>query len=555
MNRKPKRRFLTKHAKSSALMVSLVIHCILILVALSYVAVTVIKKEETQFEAVQADRPKMKLQKLQVPVNVKKKKMLKPKLRKRIVVQPKLREKMPDLQMPEMAGIKGGLGSADAGLGGAGSLGFSLPEINIFGLKSRGEKVFLILDCGPGMMADSRGGIPAFNIIKNELLTIVDNLPSTTLFNISVYSKNNTYILFPQMKAATAGNIATAEAWLLPLNQFTKGMGNKEYGPKTLGPGGGGSTKENITEPPLRSAGYWLRSALMAMKQQADAVYVLTEGWGSLNHVEEVFEGNTWSEDKKKKFNEAVAKAKRMFAEENKQRKEKGLPPKVLGNTRSVVNTYVPGTKFPPGNKKKHHYSPDEIEEGMKVIRQKHAKKGSYELRSGVLKKKDKFSFNVIHFTTKANNAPIGQFKKLSNELRGDYLRIEGLDAIRFKSSAAPEAVAESSGPEPALSASSKPVPVAPAESSEPEGSSVAEDVSGDAIIGKWGYGKRKISYEFTAEGLCLQHNRKGKPNWKAPYTMVSANIAQVQKDEGKRFELLADGSLKTHDGQIIKLL
>lgn len=526
------------------MVVSLIIHAVLVVVAVSYVAVTVIQKDDQHFEDKKVRRQKVPLKKLQVPVEVTRKRQVKPKLRKRIVVKPRLNQQVPDIRMPEITGVKSGMGSAGDGIGGGGSLGFAMPEINIFGLKSRGEKIFLILDCGPTMMADARGGIPAFNIIKNELLTIVGNLPSTTLFNISVYSKNSTYLLFPKMMSASPDNVAKAERWLSPLNQFRPGMGNREYGPGTLGPGGGGGTKTNVAEPPLRSSGYWLRPALMAMQQQADAVYVLTEDWGSLNHVVEVFEGKTWSEDKRKKFNEAVAKAKRMFAEENRQRREKGLPPKVLPNTRAIVNAYVPGTKFPPGNKKKHHYGPGEIQEGMVAVRKKHAGKGAVAVRSGVVKRKDEFSFNVIHFTTKANNEPIAKFKTLTNNLDGDYKRLKGLDAIRFNANHSPEIAGE----EPAFS------PTMPAAPQGVEASST-ESVPLDPIIGKWGYAKRKVSYEFTAEGTCIQLNRKGLQNWSAPYSMSSSTVANVERDGGKRFELQGDGSLKTHDGQIIRRL
>ncbi|VGO19512.1 hypothetical protein [Pontiella sulfatireligans] len=107
--------FFTAHAKSSAALVSLGIHAVLIVIALSFVAVTVIQKEEKAFEAKPVNRPKMTLKKLQVPVNIKKKTTKKPKLRKRIVVQPKMNASMPDIKMPEISGVKGGLGGGMAG--------------------------------------------------------------------------------------------------------------------------------------------------------------------------------------------------------------------------------------------------------------------------------------------------------------------------------------------------------------------------------------------------------------------------------------------------------
>jgi hypothetical protein len=550
---KPKRRFFAKHAKSSAMMVSLIVHFILIAVAVSFVAVTVINKEDQHFEAKKVARPKVPLKKLQVPVNIKKKKTQKPKLRKRIVVKPKLDQKIPDIKMPEITGVKGGIGSAGDSLGGGGSLGFTMPEINIFGLKSRGEKVFLVLDCGPGMMADARGGIPAYNLIKNELLTIVDHLPPTTLFNLAVYSKGGTYVLFPKMHSATPDHVAKARAWLGPLNQFKPGMGNAEYGPKTLGPGGT-ATKENLAMPPLKNSSYWLRPALMAMQQQADAIYVLTESWGALNYVMETFQtGASWDEDDKADWQEAVVKARQMFDEENRQRRAKGLPPKVLGSTSSsaLVKHYLPRVKHPPKTvgKKKHGYSPAEIEEGMKAVRAKHATGNPIQLKSGVSKKrsKDQFSFNVIHFTTKADNAPIGQFKKLTNELRGDYLQLEGLDAIRFKSSAAPEAVAQAPQPEPVPAQPEPEKPQAPPAQPDPVPVDAGSSI-GDAIVGTWEYVRKGSTYslEFGSDGVCILRSSDGKEHWQVKYTVISPTTVNVSKGKGGlKYELLPDGTLK----------
>ncbi len=115
-------------------MVSLGIHAVLILMALSFVAVTVVTKEDQVFKPAEVKRPRMKLKKLQVPVNIKKKKSQKPKLRKRIIVKKEV--KTVDIKMPEITGIKGGTGYLD-GRGGLGNLGFGL-NLDIFG----GDKGF-----------------------------------------------------------------------------------------------------------------------------------------------------------------------------------------------------------------------------------------------------------------------------------------------------------------------------------------------------------------------------------------------------------------------------
>ncbi len=128
MGRSGKKGYFGKHAKSSAALVSLAIHAVLIVTAISFVAVSVYVKEDQTFEEKKVKRPRLKLKKLTVPVNVKKKKIQKPKLRKTIISKPKT--KSMDIKMPEISGIKGGTGYMnDGGLGG---IGFSL-EIDLFG--------------------------------------------------------------------------------------------------------------------------------------------------------------------------------------------------------------------------------------------------------------------------------------------------------------------------------------------------------------------------------------------------------------------------------------
>lgn len=437
MEQKPKKRFFQNHAKSSAAVISLGIHVVLLVIALSFVAVTVIQKNDQQFEIKKVNRPKMQLKKLQVPVDIKKKRTQKPRLRKRIVVQPKL-QKTPDIKLPEITGVKGGVGNAGDALGGGGGLGFTMPEINIFGLKSRGEKVFLALNGGPTMMLDERGGIPAFTIIKNELISIMERLPATTLINISVFNEGGARMMFPSMQPATAENVEKVKAWLSPLNHFSKGMASNAYGPKTLGPGGVGINRSSLTYiKPLRGSSDWLTPAVAAMEQQADSVYILTDGWGRyLRYKTGMRERNGSTEAERARWQEDVKKAKAMFAEENRQRKAKGLPPKVLRDTMAIVRHYVPSAKPPQPERSPtfHQYTAREVEEGLKATRARFASKNTS--RAGIKRGKDKISFNVIHFATKTNKKPIVKFNELTNYLRGDYVQLEGLAEIRFSASA-----------------------------------------------------------------------------------------------------------------------
>ena len=125
--------FISQHSKSSAVFVSIVVHAILAFVAISFVAVRVMIKDETVFEVKNVKRPTMKLRKLQVPVNMKKTQV--PKLRKTIVVTPKV--PTVDIRLPEVVGVRGGLGSGAGG--GFGGLGFDFDLPDLFGGNKRGN--------------------------------------------------------------------------------------------------------------------------------------------------------------------------------------------------------------------------------------------------------------------------------------------------------------------------------------------------------------------------------------------------------------------------------
>ncbi len=93
--------------------------------------------EDKSFVDSPVGRPRMEMKKIQVPIKMKRS-MPKPKLRKKIAVNNGMARKILDIEMPEISGIKGGLGmAASSGLSSSGSIGFSMTGIELFGtLKS-----------------------------------------------------------------------------------------------------------------------------------------------------------------------------------------------------------------------------------------------------------------------------------------------------------------------------------------------------------------------------------------------------------------------------------
>ncbi|MBN2163156.1 MAG: hypothetical protein JXR25_02700 [Pontiellaceae bacterium] len=127
------KRFFLCHKKSSAFAVSVLIHALLAVVAVTFVAVRVYIKPDPGFVGTDVSRPQMKLRKLQVPVKNQKKTQA-PKLRQNIIAKPTL--KNVTITMPEIVGVPGGMG-AGAG-GGLGSPGFEF-DMDVFGSNRRGK--------------------------------------------------------------------------------------------------------------------------------------------------------------------------------------------------------------------------------------------------------------------------------------------------------------------------------------------------------------------------------------------------------------------------------
>ena len=437
MTNKPRKRFFTNHSKSSAAVISLVVHLILLLIAGTFVAVTVVTKGEKQFESKQVSRPRLPPKKLQVPVKVKKQKR-KPKMRQRIVVKHSTNRNMPDIKMPEISGIKGGLGAASgAGLDATSGIGFSMPEIEVFGVKSKGEKVFIVLDSREYIMYDEVGGIVGYTLIKKELVKILSRLPATTLFNIAVFDVGSSFTLFPRMVPASNPNVDKVGEWLEPLNKISKGMQATDFGPKTLGKGGH-RISEDFRTGKIQKNRSWYPPCAEAMKQQADTVFLLTA----------IF-GYQWDEGKRiplgtsaqRKWDESYQKALKLLDEDNAKRLAKGEGPRVINkkSTWEMNKAYFPDIEFPT-QEEAYWYTAGDFKEAFGTIRTKYARAPA-QASSGIVRKKRKngFTLNIIQFVPDKDagefqyryDRSIPKLQSLANRLDGNYRTIKGMKGIK----------------------------------------------------------------------------------------------------------------------------
>jgi len=95
----------------TAVLISAVIHGGLLLLATGFIVFTIIEKQEAKFVPQKIDRPKMKLKKLRVKV----KEQAKPRKTTQRIASTRKSSDLPDIQLPEMTGMGGGLEGAVGG--------------------------------------------------------------------------------------------------------------------------------------------------------------------------------------------------------------------------------------------------------------------------------------------------------------------------------------------------------------------------------------------------------------------------------------------------------
>jgi hypothetical protein len=445
---------------SSALIVSIAVHVLLLFAAGAFVAVSVIQRSETKFQGKQIVRPKMQLKKLQVPVKVEQKvRQQAPALNQRVTAPPKLTTKAVDFKMPEMSGFGSGVNITGGGF--RGSLGFATTQLNVFGLKSRGEKVVFILSTDDEMLTDDIGGIPAYTIIKQELINLIGSLPPTTLFNVVVYSGWNGVAFSGELSSASDANVKQLKAWLDPLN-----ADKKKYGLQTLASKGHPVSFEPMGPIYNKQTG-WLAGFSYALQKGADSIYWLTRSGGpvdmSLDHwtqceeagavvpfeqpeqpektdKPEALEMSPKQQKEWDEWNELVEKAKQKLKEDNEARLAKGKPVRVLKfgyQNVGLVQAYFPGEKPPEGQKRsnvkippKKRYSAREVLDYINAMSAHYGKKDRREMKIGLSDKE--VSVNIVQFVPKDQPPP--KFKpwleSFGPEVDG-YKQIQGLEEIQ----------------------------------------------------------------------------------------------------------------------------
>lgn len=254
----------------------------------------------------------------------------------------------------------GGVGAGGMGtLGGGRGLGFGAQAFEFLGIRSEGERVVIIIETSVPMLEDRKGGIDAYQIIKDEATRLIAGLPPGTLFNVFFTDDSNRVRMFSQnMVAATPSNKQAVADWIEPVNTDRTG---RRVASINFIRGGVNVRRPNDSPIPNHTGGRGILHALeAAMTQQADSVFLITPSWFSARHVwtaEERAEAERrarWTprtpqeEAEVREINRRMYdRAREIFEEENRRRAQRGQAARVISGLDVIVRENNLRDRFP----------------------------------------------------------------------------------------------------------------------------------------------------------------------------------------------------------------
>lgn len=157
----------------------------------------------------------------------------------------------------------------------------AISTVNLFGLSAKAEKILVCIDASPYLMTDERGGLDTYKVIREDIKKLVNQLPSTSLFNLMAFDVTaGTRMSFfqPNLVAATTLNKKMACGWIDPINSSLNllGVRGPQYNLKY----------DFIPQPPTQvGANNIYRVYQAALEQGADAIWFLTTRWVNPDRV------------------------------------------------------------------------------------------------------------------------------------------------------------------------------------------------------------------------------------------------------------------------------
>tara|TARA_X000000950_G_scaffold137211_2_gene170495 strand:- start:10850 stop:12322 length:1473 start_codon:yes stop_codon:yes gene_type:complete len=274
---------------SSAALISLIVHIILLSLAGGIVALRYFNKTPATFEV--TEQKKLERRQLDIPVQVEPfmQQMSKParKTTSRITANAPQMVNIPQqgtyVEMAPMPTFKSSYTNfiqTDRTMimkSKYRETGYGLSAVDFFGTRGKAEKVLLIVDASPAMVSEDRGGLFAYQTLNEELRLIVDNFRSSTLFNLILHDHDHVAHYQPALVPATAHHKTNLLDWVASINTNVAQLGLNKTEATSIIPTG--NYELPVTQTDMTG---WLKSAQLATTMQPEIIFFLSGDWGSI---------------------------------------------------------------------------------------------------------------------------------------------------------------------------------------------------------------------------------------------------------------------------------
>lgn len=262
-------------------------------------------------------------------------------------------------------------------------------DVNFFGIRSSGSRMVFIIEASRYMLTDRKGGIPAYNKVKDEIAQMLAGLNRQTAFNLIIYDGKKIATFQDELVAATPSNIRQAIEWFAPINKDFEKIGLRDgYSSQPI--------QSGIDPIPVDDLVHYIKASQRALEMDVNTIFLLSNGWGwhrktmEQREYEKWMRKQKWGEKEEAEWALNVKKARDWLNKENAARLKKNIPRRVVTSLNEIVSEILPGVRHKPGPS----YSMEEVEDQMK-----NAVSAYYRA-----KKKPRPKFNVVWFVGEDEN-------------------------------------------------------------------------------------------------------------------------------------------------------
>ncbi|MCB1229587.1 MAG: hypothetical protein KDN19_04945 [Verrucomicrobiae bacterium] len=291
--------------------------------------------------------------------------------------------------------------------------------VNFFGIKSKGSRIVLVIEAARYMLTDTKGGIPAYDKVKEDIEKMLGGLNKTTAFNIVLFEGKKIASFRNELVAASPSNVRQAIEWIEPINKVYEEIGIRED--YTTAP-----IQEGIEPIPVDDLFHYIKALQRALEMDVNTVFVLTSGWYHIHkplderEMEKFYRQQNWGEKEEAVWVKAVQDAQAWLDKENAARRAKGVPQRVLRDWHELVAELQPNVRRKPAP----GYTMEEVEEQVKNAKEFYYRQAN----------KKKPEINIVWFIGEDEEPNLNvdtHFKSVTHRDGGKMRILKGLEGLK----------------------------------------------------------------------------------------------------------------------------